>query len=54
MKMHDGEKVSGASENGGINETSGGGDISNVHFDRIYLAVGVCVVLFVLAWLLGM
>ncbi|HOD39827.1 MAG TPA: hypothetical protein PKW98_02750 [Candidatus Wallbacteria bacterium] len=54
MKKHDGEKTSEVSENGGISETSGGGDISNVHFDRIYLAVGVCAVLFILAWLFGM
>lgn len=39
-------------ENG--HPAGGGGDISNVHFDRIYIALGVCVILFVIAWLLGM
>lgn len=40
-------------ENGGP-EKQGGGDISSVKFDTIFLALGVCIALMVIAKLLGL
>ncbi len=40
-------------ENGGP-ESQGGGDISSVKFNTIFLALGVCIALMVIAKLLGL
>ena len=47
------ENNSVPAENGGA-EKQGGGDISSVKFNTIFLALGVCIALMVIAKLLGL